>query len=109
MNREAPFLTISEVSAWLQVKPGTLYAWASQGKIPHVKIHGLIRFQAEEIQQWLTSFHPQNANLLKLKGKKSDGLNYLDTIIVRAKQEAYNSNRGKPDHGRTRKEGRHGI
>ena len=96
-------LTIAQVSELLNIKTSTLYAWVHQGKIPHVKIHGLIRFQSDEIQQWLTSFHPQNANPLKLKGKKSDGLNYLDTIIVRAKQEAYNSNRGKPVHGITRK------
>jgi len=109
MKSKGHFLTISELSDWLQVKPGTLYAWTSQGKIPHLKIHGLVRFQADEIQQWLTSFYSQKANSLKLKGKKSDGLNHLDTIIVRAKQEAYNSNHGKPGHGRTRKEGRHGI
>jgi len=88
-------LTITQVSDLLNIKVSTLYAWVSQGKIPHVKIHGLIRFQAEEIQQWLASFHPQNANPLKLKGKRGSGLNNLDTIIVRAKEEAYNSRHGE--------------
>jgi excisionase family DNA binding protein len=88
-------LTIAQVSEWLHIKPSTLYAWVSQGKIPHVKIHGLIRFQAEEIQQWLASLHTQNANPLKLKGKRGRGGNNLDTIIVRAKQEAYNSRHGE--------------
>ena len=62
-------LTISQVSNLLNIKPSTLYAWVSQGKIPHVKIHGLIRFQSEDIQQWLTSFHAQKAKPLKLKVK----------------------------------------
>jgi excisionase family DNA binding protein len=90
-------LTIAQVSELLHIKASTLYAWVSQGKIPHVKIHGLIRFQAQEIQQWLASFHPKKANPLKLKGKRGKGLTHLDTIIVRAKEEAYNS-----CHGETR-------
>ena len=88
-------LTIAQVSDLLNIKISTLYAWVSQGKIPHVKIHGLIRFQPDEIQQWLASFHTQKANPLKLKEKWGSGLNKLDTIIVRAKEEAYNSRHGE--------------
>jgi len=109
MNSERHFLTIGEVSDWLKVKRGTLYAWAAAGKIPSLKIHGLVRFQSDEIQQWLASFKPQNANPLNLKEKRGGGVSQLDAIIVWAKQDAYNANRGKPDHGKTRKEGRHGI
>jgi excisionase family DNA binding protein len=88
-------LTIAQVSELLNIKASTLYAWVRQGKIPHVKIHGLIRFQSEEIQQWLASFHTRNANPLKLKGKRGRGVNNLDTIIVRAKEEAYNARHGE--------------
>jgi excisionase family DNA binding protein len=104
-------LTIAQVSELLHIKPSTLYAWVSQGKIPHVKIHGLIRFQAEEIQQWLASFHNQKANTLKLKGNKGRGLSHLDTIIVRAKEEAYNSRHGetRPRSSPIRKEAADGA
>jgi excisionase family DNA binding protein len=88
-------LTIVQVSELLNIKTSTLYAWVHQGKIPHVKIHGLIRFQSDEIQQWLASFHNQKANPLKLKGKISRRSSSLDTIIVRAKEEAYNSRHGE--------------
>ena len=88
-------LTIAQVSDLLNIKISTLYAWVSQGKIPHVKIHGLIRFQAEEIQQWLASFHNQKANSLKLKVNNGGKLSHLDAIIVRAKEEAYNSRHGE--------------
>ena len=88
-------LTITQVSDLLNIKASTLYAWVSQGKIPHFKVHGLIRFQANEIQQWLASFHTQKANPLKVKGKRGRGVNHLDTIIVRAKEEAYNSRHGE--------------
>jgi excisionase family DNA binding protein len=88
-------LTIAQVSDLLNIKISTLYAWVSQGKIPHVKIHGLIRFQAQEIQQWLTSFHTMKSNSLKLKEKKGRGVSHLDTLIVRAKEEAYNARHGE--------------
>ena len=111
MNSERHFLTIGEVSDWLKVKQGTLYAWAAAGKIPHLKIHGLIRFQSDEIQQWLASFHAQNANPLKLKEKSGRRLSHLDTIIVRAKEEAYNSRHGetRPRSSPIRKEAADGA
>ena len=104
-------LTITQVSDLLNIKTCTLYSWVSQGKIPHLKIHGLIRFQADEIQQWLASFHPQNANPLKLKEKSGRRLSHLDTIIVRAKEEAYNSRHGetRPRSSPIRKEAADGA
>jgi excisionase family DNA binding protein len=88
-------LTIIQVSELLNIKVSTLYAWVRQGKIPHVKIHGLIRFQAEEIQQWLASFHTKKVNPLKVKEKRGRVVSHLDTIIVRVKEEAYNSRHGE--------------
>ena len=46
-------LTIKDLAEQLRIKPSTLYAWASQGKIPCVRIHGLIRFRPEDIEGWL--------------------------------------------------------
>jgi predicted DNA-binding transcriptional regulator AlpA len=42
-------LTVKDLSAWLNMKPSMLYLWAAQGKIPCRKIHGIIRFDEEEI------------------------------------------------------------
>ena len=41
-------LTIKDLSAWLNIKPSTLYLWTAQGKIPCQKIHGLIRFDQDK-------------------------------------------------------------
>ncbi len=49
-------LTIKDVSTWLNIKPSTLYLWASQGKIPCRRIRGLVRFEPEAIQEWLNAF-----------------------------------------------------
>ena len=83
-------LTIVQLSALLNIKASTLYAWASQGKIPHVKIHGLIRFQSEEIQHWLEVFKTQKVLPLKLKEQPALSATRLDALIVRAKRKAYN-------------------
>jgi excisionase family DNA binding protein len=44
-------LTVKELSAWLKIKPSTLYLWVSQNKIPCRRIHGLLRFEREDIQE----------------------------------------------------------
>jgi len=38
-------LTIKDLAGQLRIKPSTLYAWASQSKIPCIRIHGLIRIR----------------------------------------------------------------
>jgi excisionase family DNA binding protein len=90
------FLTIKELSQWLNIKPSTLYAWVAQGKIPFYKIHGLIRFRLKAIVRWLKSFSCGNANPLPRKlGAPDHG--DLEGLIARAKREVYNS-----PHGETR-------
>ena len=42
-------LTVKDLSAWLKIKPSTLYLWAAQGKIPCRRSIGLIRFDPEAI------------------------------------------------------------
>ena len=39
-------LTVKELASHLHIKPSTLYAWAGQGRIPCLKIHGLLWFRA---------------------------------------------------------------
>ena len=61
-------LTIKELAEQLRLKPSTLYAWASQSKIPCVRMHGLIRFRPEDIKGWLIGFaqhRPAGATLTR--------------------------------------------
>ena len=86
-------LTVKEVSAWLNIKPSTLYHWAAQGKIPSRKNHGLIRFEPEVITGWLGSLEVKQVNPApsRARSPRSD----LDQVIEAAKRDAYTSRHGE--------------
>lgn len=87
-------LTIKDLSAWLNIKPSTLYLWAAQGKIPCQKIHGLIRFDRERVLGWLESF---NQKPPKPVPSFSHAIQTdVDQLIEAAKRDAYT-----PRHGET--------
>jgi excisionase family DNA binding protein len=86
-------LTIKDLSAWLNIKPSTLYLWAAQGKIPCRKIHGLIRFEPEAITAWLRSFGTRATPMPRFLQPSQ---NEVDRLIAAAKRDAYT-----PRHGET--------
>ena len=82
-------LTVKDLATRLQVKDKTVYAWASQGKIPSVKIHGVLRFDAIEIEQWLQECHvsigPPHMPVKRRKGSATS----VDHLIESAKRAVY--------------------
>ena len=89
------FLTVKQVCVWLNMKPSTLYLWASQGRIPSRKIHGLVRFEQHAIEEWLASFIPSRQPLSAVPLTR-DSLADVDALIAAAKQDVYT-----PRHGET--------
>ena len=85
-------LTIKDLAEQLRIKSSTLYAWASQGKIPCVRIHGLIRFRSEDIEGWISGFAKNRPALPDYTKRGRD----IDEIIAAAKRAIYN-----PRHGET--------
>jgi len=103
-------LTVKEMATRLQVKDKTIYAWASQGKIPSVKVNGVIRFDVREIEQWLQKCHvPIGPPRLPAKHRRKGSATSVDSLIESAKRAIYNS------HGETTiaspygREGAHGA
>ena len=92
----ASMLDIHDLSAWLKIKTGTLYAWASQGRIPCIRVHGLLRFEPDEIDRWVKRFRQARPQSLGPTLKGGDHT-CLDDLIARAKGEIYN-----PPHGETK-------
>ncbi|TAJ07564.1 MAG: DNA-binding protein [Nitrospirae bacterium] len=81
-------LTIKDLSKQLQVTPSTLYAWVAQRKIPFVKLHRLIRFRSEDIEQWLGSLNKPLPPFGQMQFEKKD-LADIDVLIARAKRQVY--------------------
>ena len=102
-------LTIKELSKQLQIKPSTLYAWVAQQKIPYRKIHGLVRFDATEIDRWIASFvHPLPSPAPRIGHTTTS--RQVEQVIAQAKREVYTS-RGetRPIASPTRKEAANGA
>jgi hypothetical protein len=87
-------LTVRGLSAWLNMKPSTLYLWVAQGKIPCRKIHGFIRFDPDTITAWLRSFEPGQAKAVPTLTRQPH--RDLDRLIEAAKRDA-----STPRHGET--------
>lgn len=89
-------LTVREVSQLLHIKPSTLYAWAAKRRIPCFKLHGLVRFRREEIDQWLESCHaPSEVQAAQPVQRRAVD---LSRVIARVKRDAYNSRHGETRH-----------
>jgi len=90
----SPYWDIRQLSAYLNIKASTLYAWAAQEKMPCVKVHGLIRFRRDEIEQWLETFRNQRPNT---RGKPATNHKAfdIDRLIARAKRAVYTSGHGE--------------
>ena len=90
-------LTVQEVAARLQVKVKTIYAWAKQGKIPCLRINGVIRFDAGDIEQWLQNSHvPVGPPRRPSRNRRQGSAMRVDDLIEQAKRAVYTA------HGETR-------
>jgi excisionase family DNA binding protein len=50
-------IDIRTLSRLTNVKVTTLYSWVRENRVPHYKIGALIRFQLDEIKDWLKKNH----------------------------------------------------
>ena len=47
-------INISQLSELLCVKPATIYGWIHEERIPYYKLNNLVRFNVQEILEWLS-------------------------------------------------------
>jgi len=95
---------VKKLSEYLSIKPSTLYGWVSRNHIPFVRIHGLIRFNQQEIGQWIESLklHPIASQTIPQSSQHDSS---LDALIAGAKRTVYNSQpRGNQAKNRALKE-----
>ena len=91
-------VTIKEVSRFLSVKESTLYSWVNKGSIPAHKINGLIRFDMDEIEEWVKrsrqESHKATPHAIKVSNNQD-----IDNIIKKA-IDSVTSNRYNPSNGK---------
>ena len=81
---------IRQLADYLNVKPATLYAWAAQGKIPSLTLHGLLRFWQDDIDQWLESCRMTSRPAVSVpKKRRPPPLHNVDVLFERAKRAVY--------------------
>jgi excisionase family DNA binding protein len=49
------YMTVDEVSKYLSVSQATIYRWVNNRQIPHVPMHGCLRFIDTEIDEWMSN------------------------------------------------------
>ncbi len=75
-------ITIEELSDLLKVKKSTLYSWVHYGTIPFYKLNGLLRFEMDEIMEWVKGSKPEPCSPIgKLKKAQTED---IDTLVKRA-------------------------
>lgn len=78
-------ISIKELSRFLSVKQSTLYAWVHNGTIPFYKLNGLIRFDLDEIHEWVRNSKPDSRNVT-ISPRKSGALD-IDNIVKKAVED----------------------
>ena len=48
-------LTVEEIAELLGVKKSTVYAWVSEGYMPHCKVGKCLRFREKTVEAWVES------------------------------------------------------
>ena len=97
------FLSIQNLSQYLDIKVKTLYAMAEEGKIPHFKFGRLVRFRKSEIDRWVKKqkgkfIDPKKQvrkALLSIPGPERDIDRIVKKSIEGVMKEKYNSPSGK--------------
>ena len=83
-------LTVKDMATRLQVKEKTIYAWASQGKMPCVKVNGVIRFDERAIEQWLQKCHvPVGPPRMPATNRRTGAATSVDSLIESATRAVY--------------------
>lgn len=98
------YIDIAALAERLQIKRSTLYAWAAQGRLPHLKLGKILRFDPDEIDAWLQE-HRRSAPPPPVSHRRRHGRDHVDDLIARAKREVYTPTCGKPDQDRATRKG----
>ena len=76
------WITVKEAAIFLSIKEKTIYYLVNQGLIPHYRIGKMVRFNKEEVENWMSSKRAVT----------------MTTQVEKIVRSAYTSSYGRPDH-----------
>lgn len=99
------FLTINEISEYLNLKRSTVYSMVEAGELPHYRIGRLIRFKRDEVDRWMDEHRKECVDVKREVKRILEGTNQskmdINSVVKNAVEEArgkrYTSHHGKPD------------
>jgi excisionase family DNA binding protein len=66
---EKRLVGINEIAKYLDISKATLYSWTLQKRIPHIKMGRLLKFDLQEINEWLKRKNNKSLSKPKVKAK----------------------------------------
>jgi excisionase family DNA binding protein len=99
------FLTIDELSEYLNLKRSKLYSLVETGELPHYRIGRLIRFRRDDVDRWMEGHRKEEVDTnRKAKGilkvvntPRTDIDGLIKKSIEEVKGLKYTPNHGRPD------------
>ncbi len=76
-------VTIAEISEYLKIKKPTLYSWVQNGTIPAYKLNKAIRFDMDEIEEWIKLSKHEPGELPNI-GPRNISSTAVDDIVSKA-------------------------
>lgn len=86
-------VNIKELASFLNIKESTVYAWVHNGTIPFYKLNGLLRFNMEEIMEWVKNSKADSPKIPKSlkKSTRADIDSIVNKAVESARAKSYNS------------------
>lgn len=78
-------LSVKEISSFLHVHPNTIYKWTDEGKIPFIKINGQIRFEKEEIEEFIKKNKSKYIEFAEFLPKLDLSLEKYDKMLLKGR------------------------
>jgi excisionase family DNA binding protein len=93
-------VSIKIIAEILMTKQSTVYSWVHHGSIPFHRLNGLIRFDLDEIENWVKTSKSSLQCIPSVSLLKRSDNRDIDNLIKKAvdgvKGKEYNSSNGKP-------------
>ncbi|MEE9390583.1 MAG: helix-turn-helix domain-containing protein, partial [Candidatus Aminicenantaceae bacterium] len=91
-------LTVKDLGRMLNIHHKTIYRWTNEGRIPHVRIKGLIRFDMKEIKNWKEKNGKKNTKFYEFLPKFDLSIGNYDKMLLKGRS-ALSKKSGRWNYG----------